>query len=91
MGWAYCGKDSESREIGYAIKAICDNPSCTIKIDRGLAYACGGMHGKEEYYCEKYFCFKHLFYVDFVDIPYPICEICSKLYIKANYKKEDVL
>ena len=91
MGWAYCGKDREGREIGYGIEAICDHHGCKTKIDRGLAYACGGMHGVNEYDCERYFCGKHLFYVDFVDIPYPICKECSELYIEENYKPEDEL
>lgn len=61
MGWANCGKDSRGRPIGYAHAARCDQPGCDAKIDRGLAYACGGMHGDDEYYCEGYFCGEHLF------------------------------
>lgn len=91
MGWAYCGKDNNGREIGYGIEATCDHPGCNEQIDRGMGYACGGMHGKEEYYCDKYFCSKHLFYIDFVDIPYSICKECSELYIKENYNYEDNL
>lgn len=63
MGWAYCGTDSEGREIGYGIEATCDEPGCDAKIDRGLGYACGQMHGEDTYWCEKYFCGKHLFFV----------------------------
>ena len=85
MGWAYCGKDREGREIGYGIEAICDHPDCNAKIDRGLAYSCGGMHGEKEYYCDKYFCPKHLFYMDEVDVVHPICKECSTLYIEKNY------
>lgn len=33
--------------IGYAWEATCDHPGCEKQIDRGLAYACGGMHGNE--------------------------------------------
>jgi hypothetical protein len=47
MGWANCGEDSRGRPIGYAWEATCDRPGCNAKIDRGLAYACGGMHGNE--------------------------------------------
>ena len=64
MGWAHCGTDSEGRYIGYAIVATCDEPGCEAEIDRGLAYACGGMHGdgglKGDWGCEKYFCPEHL-------------------------------
>lgn len=60
MGWANCGTDSKGRPIGYAHEATCDHPGCTEKIDRGLSYACGGMHGEEGYACEGYFCSKHM-------------------------------
>ena len=60
MGWANCGEDSKGRPIGYAHSAKCDHPQCDAEIDRGLAYACGGMHGEHEYDCERYFCEKHL-------------------------------
>ena len=64
MGWANCGLDSVGREIGYAIGAVCDEPGCSAKIDRGLAYACGGVHGKGgirgDIGCEGYFCPEHL-------------------------------
>lgn len=59
MGWANCGEDSKGRPIGYAHDATCDHPGCTEQINRGLAYACGGMHGDTEYSCEGYFCEKH--------------------------------
>lgn len=62
MGWANCGEDSRGRPIGYAHAATCDHPECDTKIDRGLDYACGGMHGETEYGCEGYFCYKHLVY-----------------------------
>ncbi len=63
MSWADCGTDSKGRPIGYAFAATCDHPGCTEEIDRGLAYACGGMHGTFNS-CEGYFCEKHLFSVD---------------------------
>lgn len=62
MGWGNCGTDSKGRPIGYAFEATCDHPGCTKEIDRGLAYACGGMHGEDEYSCEGYFCDEHLYY-----------------------------
>lgn len=69
MGWANCGTDSKGRSIGYAHLARCDHPGCRAKIDRGLAHACGGMHGEQaltrddmfnDYACEGYFCGDHL-------------------------------
>ena len=62
MGYAYCGTDSEGREIGYAIQATCDHPGCTTKIDRGMAYACGGDHLGGTFFCEKYFCQEHMIF-----------------------------
>jgi hypothetical protein len=67
MGWADCGTDSEGRPIGYAFPATCDAPGCNAKIDRGLGYACGGMHGEDEWSCEKYFCEKHLVVAEATD------------------------
>jgi hypothetical protein len=67
MGWADCGDDSRGRRIGYAWSARCDHVwggrKCSAKIDRGLAYACGGMHGENGDDCEGYFCPKHLYAV----------------------------
>jgi hypothetical protein len=61
MGWADCGTDSDGRPIGYAFEATCDEPGCEEKIDRGVSYACGNMHGDGDGYgCEKYFCPAHL-------------------------------
>lgn len=86
MGWSYCGKDSEGRDIGYSIPAKCDHPGCDKDIDRGLSYACGGEHGDDTLYCEKYFCHDHLFYVDEALLEPeereplgPVCASCLKL------------
>lgn len=60
MGWADCGDDSDGRPIGYAFVGTCDAPNCEAVIHRGLAYACGGMHGDGDgFSCEKYFCDAH--------------------------------
>lgn len=71
MGWAHCGLDNKGREIGYAIPATCDEPGCAAEIDRGLAYACGGMHGqggiRGDEGCEGYFCVEHLVLCDQTD------------------------
>jgi len=60
MGWGDCGTDSKGRPIGYLFEATCDYPGCGKKIDRGLSYACGNMHGETTYGCEQYFCREHL-------------------------------
>jgi hypothetical protein len=62
MGWGNCGKDSKGRDIGYAVTGVCDCPGCATTIDRGLSYACGGMHGVNDLGCEEYFCETHLDY-----------------------------
>lgn len=67
MGWANCGDDSKGRPIGYAHPATCDHDGCDKPIDRGLAYACGGMHGEEDYSCEGYFCSEHLVFAELPD------------------------
>ncbi len=59
MGWADCGNDPDGRPIGYAFPATCDQPGCKAKIDRGLSYVCGDMHGGGELGCGKYFCEDH--------------------------------
>lgn len=68
MGWGDCGTDSKGRPIGYLFPAICDEPGCGKAIDRGLAYACGGMHGENDGWdCEGYFCPDHLTYREHPD------------------------
>lgn len=59
MGWGNCGKDSDGRNIGYIYEAICDHVGCNKKIDRGLYYVCGTMHGEDEDSCGRYFCDEH--------------------------------
>lgn len=58
MSWSI-GYDSKwKRDIGYGVPAICDHPGCGEKIDRGLAYVCGGEpYGGEG--CGLYFCANH--------------------------------
>lgn len=59
MGWGY--GEVDGREVGYNVVATCDFPSCTVEIDRGLAWCCGTMHGGENG-CGNYYCSAHLFY-----------------------------
>lgn len=62
MGWSNCGTDSRGRPIGYGHAATCDHPGCEAQIDRGLAYACGSEHGASGWYCDRYYCEKHLYF-----------------------------
>lgn len=80
MGWGNCGTDSKGRPIGYVFEATCDHPGCTAEIDRGLSYACGGMHGQNDGDCEGYFCGKHLASVEDPDgrlHSAQLCEACK--------------
>lgn len=64
MGWGH-GIASDGREIGYLVEATCEHPGCTTKIDRGLAYACGGLAAvlgePDAAGCGHHFCPEHLF------------------------------
>ena len=77
MGWGNCGTDSQGRSIGYNFEATCDADGCTAEIDRGLSYACGGMHGGGEHMCEGYFCPDHLT-PGGEPAGHAICHECSK-------------
>lgn len=57
MGWAY--SEIDGRPVGYSVQATCDQAGCATKIDRGLAYACGGEHGSTPWSCGGYFCAEH--------------------------------
>jgi|GEM_PF-1216247 len=103
MGWGNCGTDSKGRPIGYVHAATCDHPGCETEIDRGLAYACGGMHGTngaagddlfETVCCEGYFCNKH---TTIVTVPHDVNEdepcsahICLECaaWAEQNFKDE---
>lgn len=64
MGWGYGIHRSDrfgEREIGYTVEAECDYTGCTKKIDRGLAYRCGGQDLSSPYGCGDFFCYDHLF------------------------------
>lgn len=60
MSWSV-GYDTQwKRDIGYGVPAYCDYPCCGKKIDRGLAYVCGGEPYGGELGCGLYFCEQHL-------------------------------
>jgi len=89
MGWAHCGNDTEGRLIGYAIEALCDHPGCTKEIDRGLDFACGGMHGELDHACEKYFCWDHRFFIAVDCIAEEsggyVCDKCLQLWENEHF------
>jgi thermostable 8-oxoguanine DNA glycosylase len=58
MSWAHSQLD-DGREIGYGVPDVCNAEGCTKKIDRGLAYVCGGMHEGGDWGCGKYICDDH--------------------------------
>lgn len=90
MGWANCGTDRTRRPIGYAHTATCDFPGCKAKIDRGLSFACGGMHGEDEISCDKYFCEKHLSEsLERDGMGHRICAECAKTLLESGDWIED--
>ena len=85
MGWAGPMPNAEGRMVGYAVEATCDADHCDAKIDRGLAYVCGGMHDGDEHGCGHYFCYKHLLMG--VGLPAQLCTPCAEQYRK-DYPEE---
>lgn len=61
MGWSIGFDSNWNRDIGYGVPATCDHPGCGAKIDRGLAYVCGGEPYGGEHGCGLYFCGQHLY------------------------------
>ena len=96
MGWGRCGKDSRGRLIGYYYPATCDEPGCKKRIDRGLAYACGGMHGAGAWFCEGYFCEEHLVFADVTEadrergdpVSGEMCRRCARHYEMAHRPRD---
>jgi hypothetical protein len=90
MGWANCGTDRNGRKIGYAVEATCDHPGCKAKIDRGLSYACGGMHGEDVVGCEKYFCEGHLAtWVRWGDREVQVCDACKVSLLADDWVEDE--
>lgn len=94
MGWGNCGEDSKGRPIGYYHDATCDHPGCKEQIHRGLAYACGGMHGEGNHYnddfgCEGYFCGKHMKAAVVVDDTGTCVQLCEKCASEAEAAHPD--
>ena len=77
MGWGHI-KLPDGREVGYCVDSTCEHPGCTEKIDRGLAFVCGGMHEGGEHGCGHYFCQKHLGLAIGADDQYIAGQLCDK-------------
>ena len=60
MSWSIGFDRQWNRDIGYGVPAECDHPDCHEKIDRGLAYVCGGEPYGGARGCGLYFCREHL-------------------------------
>lgn len=60
MGWEIGFDGNWNRDVGYGVPAICDHPGCNEKIDRGLAFVCGGEPMGGDKGCGLYFCGNHL-------------------------------
>lgn len=60
MGWSV-GTGKDNRDIGYGVPALCDHPSCSKEIDRGLSFVCGMINTDgEDRGCGLHFCTTHL-------------------------------
>lgn len=57
MSWAV--GEFNGRDIGYGVPATCDHPDCGARIDRGLAYVCGGEVYGGTRGCGLFFCDLH--------------------------------
>ncbi len=62
MGWAIGYDENWKRDVGFGVPSTCDHPSCNERIDRGLAYVCGGEPYGGDHGCGLHFCGKHLWY-----------------------------
>ena len=75
MGWGGPMPNLEGRLVGYNVRAVCDHIGCITRIDRGIAYVCGGMHDGGEHGCGKYVCGQHLYFA-----PIQLCKECADNY-----------
>lgn len=90
MGWAFCGKNrATGAEMGYGVDGVCDHPECAEEIDHGLSYVCGGMHEGGELGCGRYFCGRHLTYVENgYDGLVQVCHECAAT-VEAEIEREE--
>lgn len=57
MGWSIGYDDTNKRDVGYGVPAVCEHPDCSESIDRGMSFACGGGFPSDG--CGRYFCISH--------------------------------
>ena len=86
MGYAQ-GVNNHGREIGYAVRGVCDHDGCHTEIALGVAACCGEAdgHGNAdvpgEPYCGRYFCDAHLTIIASAgefDEALTVCEACAE-------------
>lgn len=94
MGWAIGYLNG--RDVGYGVPALCDQPGCKKKIDRGLGYICGQDIGGGEHGCGLFFCEDHKHWYDNPtdedDCSPLLCERCGynfELGEDADYNHKD--
>jgi hypothetical protein len=78
MGWSIGFDSNWQRDIGYGVPAFCDHPRCSERIDRGLAYVCGGEPYGGDRGCGLYFCNGHLDYAFDEEEMLPLCDCCRQ-------------
>lgn len=59
MGWEIGFDHNWKRDIGYGVRAYCDQPGCNVVIDRGLGFVCGGEPYGGDEGCGLFFCGDH--------------------------------
>jgi hypothetical protein len=85
MGWSIGFDSTWNRDIGYGVPAFCDHPGCNKKIDRGLAYVCGGAPYGGWRGCGLFFCDEHRgFYNKKINGSLEYFELCYRC---GHYKK----
>lgn len=78
MSWSIGYDSKHGRDVGYGVPATCDHPGCGAEIDRGLSFACGGMHEGGEHGCGLYFCSDHLRYAGDRRDNAQLCSCCYR-------------
>ena len=61
MSWAHGTTqkpDGTRIDVGYSVKAECDEPGCGAVIDRGVSYRCGYVDW--DHNCGNFYCGDHL-------------------------------
>lgn len=78
-------RNGQTIEAGYGVEATCEEPGCTEKIDRGLAFLCGQTPGGDEFGCGGYFCPQH----HFIGPNAETGDLCARCLDKVDTDDED--